>query len=389
MSEVNDINVLKGEIATSLKAIENEGTGLKSAVKKLEDQFAGLNKAMDDQRLATKSHRLFGTHKEAGVFIDVLRKAVGNSRLPDVMKDYQKSGLYVEKSALNTYGTGTGAELVPTATSDTLSLLLSQGSVARKYAKVLTGVNEKVVLPVRNGTSTAAFTAAAGVIKDDVTIGATTLQTSKLTLSPSQIGILSQVSEKLLYMSAINIAEYIAIDMIEQAGVLEDNCVIKGDGTSAFNGITGLNTLGGVGNTNLAFASFTSLDQILALPSKVHESVYASPTARYFMSGAILSTIRGFKNSSFYYLDPTTGEFTIGGYPVSIWHRMDNTVAATKVPVMFGDLGKACVIGVGRDMNIVVDHSFAFGSAQASFRLLYDFDAQFVQPSAMARLSLT
>jgi HK97 family phage major capsid protein len=379
---------LKKDIETSLKTIEQDGSGTKVTLKKLEDGLSALNKEMDTRRLESKSHRLFGTHAEANAFIDVLRNAVTRSNLGNVM-DIKKSSLYVEKAALNTYGTGTGAELVPTATADVISLLLAQGGIARKYATVLNGVSEKIVLPVRSGTSTAVFTAGGGVVKDDVTITPSTAGTAKVTLSPSQIGVLSQVSEKLLYMSAINIAEFIAMDQIEQAGVLEDNSVIKGDGTATYNGITGLNTLGGVPTTTLANASFTNFDQVIGLPGKVHESVYQSPNAKYYVSGAIMSAMRAFKNSSYYYFDPSTAGFQIAGYPVVIWHRLDNTIATGKTVVMFGDLSKAAVIGVGRDMNIVVDHSFAFGSAQASFRLLYDFDCQFIQPTAMARLTLS
>ena len=393
MSEINtEFAALKGDIDKSLKTLEADGSGVKTAIKKLEDQFQFMNKRLDEQRLIEKKHPLFGDHQQAEKFIDVLRSAVDKSNLPSRIQNFEKSSMYIDKSSLNTYGTGTGVELVPTATSSVLSLLLAQGGIARKYAKVLPGVNEKVVLPVRGTTSTAVFTANAGVIKDDNggnNITVTTLQTNKVTLSPSQIGILSQCSEKLLYMSAINIAEYIATDMIEQAGVLEDNCVIKGDGTATYNGITGLNTLGTVPVTTVVAASWTSLDELIGLPAKVQESIYGSQNARYFMSGAMFSKARSFKNSSYYYLDPTTGEHTLAGYPVTFWHRLDNTAVAGKVVAYFGDLSKAAVIGIGRDMQIVVDHSFAFGSAQASFRMLYDFDCQFVQPTAMARLTLS
>lgn len=385
--ENQEFAALKGDIEKSLKTIENEGTGVKSAVKKLEDQFAAMNKAMDHQRLALKSHPLFGDFGQAENYINVLRAACEKSNIGSKIKT-EECPLFVNKANLNTYGSGTGSELVPTATADVISLLLSQGGIARREGTVYSGIQGKLALSKRNGTSTAAFTNGSGVIKDDVSVTGVSPGTSLITLSPSQVVALSLVSEKLLYQSAINIAEFTAIDMIEQAGVLEDNTVIKGDGSSiTYNAVDGINHNSGVVESTVAFGSF-DLSNVIKLPGTVAEAAQMSPNAKFYMSGAVLSILRAQKSSGSgqFYMDPTTGTMKLSGYDVVVWHRVDNTVATGKYPVYFGDLKKALVIGTGRDMAITVDHSFAFGSVQAAFRLAYDFDAGLIQPTALARL---
>lgn len=384
--EVTDINALRKDITESLKKIE-EGYVTKAGLAKLEEQFKALESQNARAALRAQGDPIFSNKQNAADFVNCLRGAVAQSHLADRID--KSSPMYVNKADLNSYGTGTGVEVVPTATSELFSLLLSQGSVARANSTVIDGIQGSLILTKRNGTSTAAFTVAT-TLKDDAAVTAASLGTAKVTLTPQQISALSYVSEKLLYSSAVSIANIVAADMIEQAGVLEDNCVYKGDGTTAFGNITGLTADSAVPEQSVAAASY-SLDDVLALPALVHESVQNSPTACYYMSGKALNTLRTKKasTSGVYHIDPTTGQPNLFGYPVKIWHRVDQTFVATKFPALFGDMKKAVTIGVGRGMTIDVSRDYRFANNQDAFRLTYDFDAKILQPSAMARLAIT
>lgn len=385
--ELNEqLALITKDINESLKKIEDNHAS-KTALSKLEDEFKAFNKAMDQHRLATKSHRLFETQAGAEGFIDVLRNSIANSPLATVVKN---GPFAISKSDLNSYGSGTGVDFVPTQVAPTISYLLSQGGVARQHATVLTGLDHNLTITKRNGHSTAAFTAQSTTLKDDVSVTPTAFTETSVSLSPKQVCALGRASEKLLYTSAINVAEMIAIDMTEQAGLLEDNSIIKGDGsTASYGNINGLNNT--VTGTGSAASGGITIDLLLGLPSSVHESVYGSPNARYWISGAILQSIKQTKasGSGQYFLDPTTGEFKIGGYPVTIWHRLDQSVANGNTVAYFGDMRKALTIGQGADLAIKVDMSRYFDSNQVAFKLCYDFDAVVVQPSALVRVNYT
>jgi HK97 family phage major capsid protein len=390
MEFAEQITALNADIQKSFARIE-ENSASKASLYKLEEQFAALNKIADERRLETKSHRVFGDEKRASVFVDCLRSAVANSPLASASSPVAKTLMEgIQKADLNSYGSGTGVDFVPTSVIPEISYLLTQGSVARQHAKVINGVDRNLTLTKRNGTSTAVFTNASSVNKDDVAVTPSIFGESKVTLSPQQISVLGRVSEKLLYQSAINVAEMVAIDMTEQCGILEDNACLKGDGSAAFGGITGL-VNASIPSVSVAVGSLSNFDQLLDLQASVHESVYNSQSAKYYMSGAILQKFRAKKasTSGVYFYDPASNSFTINGYPVVIWHRMDNTVAANKNIAFFGDMSKALTIGVGREMSIKVDMSRYFDSNQAAFRLTYDFGAVTVQPNAIAMLSLT
>jgi HK97 family phage major capsid protein len=368
-----------------------EGTVTKAQLKKLEDEMTAFRKAHEDFQLRTKSDPIFGTRKEAMEFVDVLRGAIAKSDMaPRLQKD---SPFHVTKADLNSYGTGTGVETVPTATADVLSLLLLQSSLPREEFTVIDGVQGNLVLPKRNGTGSVKFTAGGGALKDDVAITAGSFGTASVTLSPKQLAGLSLVSEKLLYASAIAVAQYVAVDLAEQAGYRENYVCYKGDGTAdEDNGsITGLKSAAGIDATvspTVAQFAAAPIDYLIDLTTKVHQSVYADPQAKFFFAPAVDALIRKSKASTAgsYHFDPATGSYKLAGREVKIWHIMDNASAATNVPAIFGNPRKAAILGLGRDMGVEVSKHYVFNKVQDAFRLVYDADMQVVQAGALARI---
>lgn len=363
----------------------------KHEMKKFADAVSALDKAIERKSLEERLDQnvIFANKGQAQDFINVLKGALARDNkvlTPD-------SGFYVSKAAgdpLTSTGTNAGADIVPTTLASTFSMLLAQGSVARANATVYNGVQGTLDLGKRNGTSTAVFTAA-----DDTAVTATQLGTSKVSLTPKQVSALSLVADKLLYVSPVNIANAIAIDLIEQAGVLEDNSVIRGDGGASYGGITGLKSASGVGSVTLTAANYATdpnlIDALLDMPSQVHESVQQSGRGRFYVSPAAWYKVRKGKASSsgVYHFDIESGQYQLGGYGLTVWHRMDSAVTATNCVAFFGDMSQSTVIGIGRDMSIEVDRSYAFNKNQTAFRLTYDFGAAHVQAGAMSRIVLT
>jgi len=363
----------------SLKASIEAGYATKGEMVKHAEAVQALLKSQEKHLLKNEKTRIFGTKAAAVDFIDCLKMAYARSN----RALGESSPLYMSKADLDVT-TGSGA--IPTATSSVLSMLLEQGGVNRKYAKVYTGIQGDINLPKRNGNGTAVFTAA-----DDSAVTDDVHGMTKVTLSPKQISALAFVSDKLLYVSAINIAENVAIDLIEMAAKLEDESLVRGDGTAAFGSVTGLETAVGLGEVEVAVAALDLPNDILRLIPQTHEEVQSSGRGKFFMSAAAFDGLRRKKGTAndHYIFDLTTGGFKLAGYDIVIWHRLDNSVAAGAIPVLFGDMEKAVVVGVGRDMSLMVDTSHRFNSNQTSFRLTYDWQAQVIQPSAMARLSIT
>ncbi len=363
----------------------------KTELKQFADLVSGLSKQMDQQKLASeragfKPSPVFASKAQAMQFIEVMQGAIAKSN-QNIPNDFEKSEFYINKSNLNET-TNTGGQFIPTSVSSTFSMMLAQGAVNRQYCTVYNGVQGTLDLTKRSGTSTAVFTAA-----DETDVTPSAFGTAKVSLTPKQISALSLVSDKLLFASAVNVAEAVAIDLTEQAGVLEDTAVIAGDGTSTYGSVTGLNTAASVGEKTVSLTNFAltaGLQAVLDLPAQTHESIYSSTNARYYMSGKIYSYLsqRLASTSGVFHFDPENRFFTLNGYPIVLWHRMDNSAAVGKYPVFFGDLAKSTTVGIGRDMSLVADRSFKFGSNQTAFRLTYDWHAVHVQPSAMARLSI-
>jgi len=380
------------------EALKTLGNKIESdiATKAEVQNFAALVKALDqkidrknlDEK--TEEPSIFKNKAQAIEFIDVLKGAL----VRDGKHLTKDSGFYSEKTAgdpLTTAATNAGVDIVPTSLSSTFSMLLAQGGIARQYATVYNGVQGTLDLGKRNGTSTAVFTAT-----DDATVTATQLGTAKVSLSPKQISAISYVADKLLYVSPVNIANSIAIDLVEQAASLEDISVIRGDGTATYGSITGIKTAASVGSVTLTAANFTAagstlVDALLDMPSQVHESVQMSGKGRYYVSASTWYNVRKAKASTAgsYHFDVQLGQWTLGGYPVTVWHRMDTADTATNCKAIFGDLSLSHVLATGRDMSIDVDRSFRFGTNQTAFRLTYDFGAVTIQPTALSRIVLT
>ena len=243
--ELENISKAMGDLTTKLESGYLSKSEFKFEANKFAETFKAFDNEINKLRKQSQTDPVFGNKSNAQDFVNLLKVANSHTEIAEIRKlsSDKNSSWYVEKD-LNSYTSGAGIDTIPTATADVLSLLIKQYGLSRRYATVWNDVHGNLALPKRNGTSSAVFTVAASTNEDDASVTPSAYGTAKLSLTPQQISILSLVSDKLLFQSAVNIAEYVAIDMAEQAGILEDNTTIYGDGTTTYGGNTGLvNTL--------------------------------------------------------------------------------------------------------------------------------------------------
>ena len=368
----NEVKAMSEKFGTLAEKIEKD-VATKRELKEHAELFTKMIEKQRVERERAEKHPIFGTKALADTFVDVLATAAerGNSKLAD-------HGSILHKDNLNIT---TASDALPTATSEVLSFLMKQGGVARRYSTVYTGVRGSLVLPKRTGSSTAAFTA-----NDDSSVTPDAFGVGKVTLTPKQVSAISQVSNQALYSSAVDLASNVAVELVENAAAFEDTVVISGAGISGDGLLADTDVVDG---TETAHGSI-GIEEALELMGLVAEEVQNSENAAFYMNGKTLTAMRTKKasTSGVFHIDPSTGGFVLGGRPIRVWHRLPDLAAGSK-SVFFGDMEKASVLSVGREMGIEVSSEAAFAKNASLFRLTYDFDADIIQPKALARTNST
>jgi HK97 family phage major capsid protein len=391
-NEIVKISSAVNEISKNIADLDSK-YAQKHEAKKLADAIDALNKAMDRQRLVEDADPVFGNKAVAGEFIDCLKGVMFRGdvkKARDVTLD-KNSELYVEKD-LNSYTNGSGADTIPTAVSNVLSVLQRQESVALRDATVIDNLQGSETFHRRDGTSTAAWQNASGGLKDDAPITPSVLSTTKITLTPQAMVSLSLVADKLLYSSAINLAQYVAQDLVEDQMALFDRDVINGDGTYSNGGINGIVNDSDIYEEVVTTSGFTNVDKLFDMIANVHEAVQNSPSACFYVSGPVFAAIRKMKaavTGQYLIWDPTKLAFDMGGTTLKLWHRMDNTLANGKYIAFYGDMRRTLTVAKGRSMQLEVSRDYKFNTAQVAFRLVQDLTAGVIQPGAFARLLMT
>jgi HK97 family phage major capsid protein len=388
MSEVINVDALKSDIAESFKKIE-EGYAPKHVVAKLEEQLAAFKSEADRRNLSEVKDRYFGTMEQKRAAVTALVNAVKRSPLAHKLAE---PGFLVHKTdSLNSYTSGAGAELVPTAIDSAISMLMYDASVIRRDARLVPGIQGYAEFPRRTSRGTSVRFTTSDVsgnpLGDNGTLVGDAPNLQNLQITPHQIAGCADVSEKLLYNSVANVIEFIYRDMVDQSAYLEDTSALNGDGSStSYGGCLGIVNDDDVPEDTVASASF-GLDKIATLPTFAHESIV---NGKFYMNRHTLATLRTAKASTAgsYHIDPTSGQPELFGVPVVVWNRMAN-VGAGNYPVIYGDLSRAAVVGLGRPYEIKVDYSNRFRNVEATFRLVYDWDFGLIEPSAVARLKTT
>lgn len=248
-----------------------------------------------------------------------------------------------------------GGYLVPTELSTAVVNLMETYGIARRNCGIARMATDTLDVPIRLSGLTAYFLGeGAEGTESDKAWGNAKLVAKK-------IGVLCRHSTEIAEDAAINIADDIAMEAAQAFAYTEDNCLINGNGSSSYGGITGiLNALLAgskktCATTHTSFATVTSGD-ITGAKGKLPS--YARPGAKIFCSGAV-------KGEVFERLLIAAGgntaasvaaglPMTFNGMPIEESPLMNETDGTSKVIALIGNMSQAVALGDRRAMTMKV-----------------------------------
>lgn len=366
-----EVQGISKQIDEVSKKLENDYAS-KRDLEKVTDALKELEKIESHKALASKKDRVFGDKAVAKEAVEYLGSVLERKGI------FKEGAFGLTKAGLDTVTSTRGTDdFVPSATADRIEFLLSQGSVARNRATVYSGLRGSLEIP----TVSDEVVTAEKTDSDATSFSSVQNTTGTVTINPRLFGAIYRSSLKLVYESSPAVAELIVTQLANAMAVKEDNEVIAALVASSI-------------DTTLSATSISSTD-LIDLFDKVHESVNPGDNdVSYLMNRTTWAQAKKLLRNSEannYMIDFEQGQYAINGVPVVLWHRLPSfgaSAIADDFPVLYGDMRKAVAIGIGRDMQIDIDFGGAanFDKGFASWRLMEDFDAEVVQPGAMAAI---
>lgn len=261
-----------------------------------------------------------------------------------------------------------GGNLIPTILSDQVIQLINEYGVFRPNAKVQPMPGPYLEIPRRTGGLTAYPMA-----ENDST-QQSTKNWDKVTLTARKWGVEVRLSNEVLADAVIDLASDLTEEMARAFAYAEDNAGFNGDGSSAFQNITGIipamsvtTTTGGQNPvvtgqkgmyTSAAAASFETFSVADFTYALATLPLYARANAKWYISpvgwAASMQRLALTSGSGTGLAGGNTQgdiENALGlrfmGYPVVLTNALDQTLGTdnSKVKVVFGDLSQGTVLG--------------------------------------------
>ena len=274
-------------------------------------------------------------------------------------------------------GTDTeGGYLVPDEFEHTLVQGLSENTVVRAHAHVITTSSGLHKIPVVASHGSAAWIDEEGAYTEsDETFG-------QVQLDAHKVGTIIKVSEELLNDSAFDLESYIRSEFIRRIGDKEEEAFLTGNGSSKPTGI--LNATGG-GQIGVTAASATTItaDELIDLFFSL-KAPYRK-NAVWVLNDATIKLIRKLKDGQGQYLwQPAIREGdvpTILGRPYFTSAYMPEAAASAKT-VIFGDLSYYW-IGDRQGVTFKRLNELYAGNGQVGFLASKRLDGKTVLPEAI------
>ena len=267
-----------------------------------------------------------------------------------------------------------GGFLVPDELLATLIDLREEFGIARQYCRVVPMTTDTLDIPRRDDGLTVYFVGEnSPITESEVSLGSVKLTAKKL-------AALTRISSELDEDAIISIADMLAEEMAYALATKEDQCLFNGDATSAFGGITGLESalLAGskvttTGETSwgaVTVGRFEEAAGLLPQFSGQQPSWFISKPA-YFATMGRLAMAAGGNNTTDFGKGP---ELSYLGYPVVFVNVMPKATASGKIFAYFGDLSQATTMGVRRDVTMAFSTDRYFENDQLAWRVTERFD---------------
>jgi HK97 family phage major capsid protein len=295
---------------------------------------------------------------------------------------------WCEKNGINFQGAGQvgninedGGYLVPEEYESAIIVLREVYGVFRRYAQIVPMARDTKVEPRRTGGVTAYFGSEGGAMTDSK------LAWDMVSLTARKLYALVYSSTELDEDATVSLGDQIAGEIAYAFAYKEDICGFNGDGTNAtYGGITGVRqrlldqwtTSGGAGlilGAGNAYSELTLLNfqQVQgALP------IYAERNAKWFCSKVFWSTV--LMKLALAAGGVPAAEIMMGGTKkflgdeVVISQVMPTAEANSQVPIAYGSLDMAAMLGNRRGVTIDESAHYRFANDQLAYRGTQRFD---------------
>ena len=341
----------KEQIAAEKAVRDGEDSAVKAELKALiDEQVESVKKELEEKYNKDLEARV-AEHKEAmekkaGIYnqdVKADRKA-----LNDVTRNIVKaliSGDTMALKALATTPDANGGYLVNTELATEIQRLATEFGVSRREMRVITMTSHSMRIPL-SLTDISVYWTGEAVAKKS-----TAPTFTQATLELKKIAAIVPMTDEFIEDSEFDIFGYISEVAAEKIAEKEDLAFFTGDGTSGFGSYTGLLNSANVNEVILSGAAFTDLTADDLMDLKDATAAGAIANGKYYMHRTIMSIVRKLKDNEgvFVYQAPSErGPATIWGYQVvevEVMPKASDSAAETSF-VLFGDLRKACWVGV-------------------------------------------
>jgi len=299
------------------------------------------------------------------------------------------------RAAQSTSSNAAGGALVPQEFADTVIRLVETYGVVRQAAQVFPMTSDSAIVPIRESGLSASYTAEGAAIDESDAVW------SNVTLSPKKLATLVRFSTELSEDALGVVSDMLALECGTAFALTEDTSCLIGDGTSPYGGMTGILTKCLDGNHDMSIVEAASahdtLNEIMvadvvrlmaAVPTyaKTNAAFFCSPTALSLVFDSIKASAGGTDLNQLQ--NAVQPRFL--GYPIYVSPLMPDDATANynnAVMLGFGDMRAAALLGVRRDLRIMLSEHAFFANDQIGLRatMRHDFVAHSLGDSSTTK----
>lgn len=231
-----------------------------------------------------------------------------------------------------------------------IELLRNRMLLTRLGITTLNGLVGNIAIPRQTGGATAYWVA-------ETNAPTTSQQTvDQVTMTPKTVGAYTDYSRKLLLQSAIDIENFVRMDLVKIIGLELDRAGLYGSGSS--NQPLGVANQSGINTVSFGTAGQPTFPEIVSMETKVAASNADVGTLAY----ATNATMRGYMKSTakigstypVFLWDTTTGATPVNGYRTEVSNQVVKGTAPDNGDVWFGNWADL-VMGVWSGLDLLVD----------------------------------
>ena len=234
--------------------------------------------------------------------------------------------------------------------------------VIRQWARVIPMSRDTISIPKYETSPTASWVSEGG------SLTAADPTFSQVQLTAKKLSRLTRMSSEMMDDSAIDLADWLAMDMAQSFAEAEDDAALNGDGTSTYGGISGLvqqfddNQATYAGAIQNASSADTFAEVLIGDVSSTMAALpqYAEMNAAFYISrpgfALMLERLAHAGGGATVQTFESGLRMVFMGYPVRLSQKMPTSTGSLDnlTMMLFGDLARAVVLGDRRQITLQV-----------------------------------